>query len=88
MKNECLAPELISLGDKIIELLSDKGMVLDDLSREIGLSNERLVPFFMGSEKVTQDFAEKLAKVFSPPADFWLELDKNYHDSLKNVGPQ
>ncbi|CAM3207309.1 hypothetical protein HP548_02480 [Paenibacillus taichungensis] len=88
MKNEYLAPEVISLGDKVIELLSNNGMVLDDLSREIGLSNERLVPFFMGSEEVTQDFAEKLAKVFSPPADFWLELDKKYHESLKNVATQ
>ncbi|HBU83916.1 MAG TPA: hypothetical protein DEF35_20085 [Paenibacillus sp.] len=76
---------MISLGDKVIELLSDNRIVLDELSREIGLSNERLVPFFMGNEEATQDIAEKLAKVFSPPADFWLEIDKNYHDSLKNV---
>ncbi|MEK4529923.1 hypothetical protein NST38_31460 [Paenibacillus sp. FSL H8-0104] len=65
-----LAPEVISLGDKVIELLSDNRIVLDDLSREIGLSNERLVPFCMGNQEVTHDLAEKFVKVFSPPADF------------------
>lgn len=88
VKNNGGESEVMSLGDMVIDLLVMNGMVLDDLSNMIGLSNERLVPFFMGSEEVTQDFAEKLAKVFGPSADFWLELDKNYHDSLKNVGTQ
>ncbi|MCZ1267699.1 MULTISPECIES: helix-turn-helix transcriptional regulator [Paenibacillus] len=84
MINECLAPVAISLGDKIIEMLVDNGMVLDDLSRETGVSNESLVPFFMGEEELTQDFADQLAKVFSTSAEFWLELDRKYHTLSKD----
>jgi len=86
MNNAYLAPIAIPIGDTIIELMVDKGMVLDDLSKATGISNESLVPFFMGEEVVTQDFADRLALVFSPPSGFWIRLDRNYRETLERLG--
>ncbi|KQY90951.1 hypothetical protein ASD24_24450 [Paenibacillus sp. Root52] len=85
MKNEYLAPIAIPIGDTVIELMVDKGIDMDALSRETGISCECLVPFFMGEEAVTQDFAERLANVFSPPADFWIRLDTKYRETLERL---
>lgn len=85
MTNQTLPTVANPIGDTVIEHLADNGMNMDDLLAKTGYSNEKMIQYFYGKEPVSQDFADKLAKVFNPPAEFWLTLDQNYHDSIKRL---
>lgn len=88
MTNQYLSPIAIPIGDTVIELLADNNMNMDDLSCETGYSNEIMVQYFYGKEPISRDFADRLAKVFSPAAEFWLALDQNYHDTINRLAIQ
>lgn len=83
--NQINNPNAFPIGDKVIELMVAKGMDLDDLSMKTGIANESLASFFMSKEPVTQYFADELAKVFSPLADYWINLDRAYRNKHKRV---
>lgn len=80
--NEYRSSMPIPIGDTIIDFLVAFKMNFHDLSDKVGYSDEEMVDFFLGKSEVTQDFAEQLAKVFPPPANFWITLDRNYRNSL------
>ncbi|MCW3793812.1 hypothetical protein OM416_19655 [Paenibacillus sp. LS1] len=88
MTNQYSSPIAIPIGDTVIELLADNGMNMDDLIDKTGYSNEKMIQYFYGKEPVSQDFADKLAKVFTPPAEFWLTLDQNYHNTINRLSKQ
>ncbi|MFX3643395.1 MAG: transcriptional regulator [Candidatus Pristimantibacillus sp.] len=83
MTNQNLPTIANPIGDTLIAYLAYNDMKMDDLLDRTGYSNEKMIQYFYGKEPVSQDFAEKLAKVFNAPAEFWLTLDQNYHDSIK-----
>ncbi|KQY90947.1 hypothetical protein ASD24_24430 [Paenibacillus sp. Root52] len=78
---QVVSGEQVLIGDVVITLLVQHGMVLDDLSMRTGMSNDDLVPFLMGEVEVTQEFADKLATILGPPAEYWIELDRGYRET-------
>lgn len=64
------------IGDTVIQHLVVNGMTMDDLKKKTGYSNEKMIQFFYGKEPLSQDFADKLGEVFTPPAKYWLILDQ------------
>lgn len=88
MTNQYLSPIATPIGDTVVDLLVDHGMRLDDLALQTGFTNEMMVPYLYGKVPLTKEFADKLAKVFSPPSEFWLKLDQNYHETIKRLSDQ
>lgn len=86
MTNQYLPTISNPIGDTVIE--ADNGMDMDDLLDKTGYINEKMIQYFYGKEPVSQDFADKLAKVFTPPAEFWLTLDQNYHNTVNRLAIQ
>lgn len=56
-----------------------------ELAERLECSTEYLENILSGHKKISPEFAEKLEKVFNVKASFWLNLDKNYWDSLQRL---
>ncbi len=77
-KEKYFADIAVSLGETINDFLKADDMTQDELARRIGMSKKHINQLVKGKIILTPDTAIKLEKVFSPPADFWLNLESNF----------
>ncbi len=60
------------------EFIKPLGMTRAELARRLGVSYPRLNEIIKGRRSVTPDTALRLARVLGMPADFWLDLQKDW----------
>lgn len=54
------------------------------LFEKLNIAKEKYHNIVESKEKITKEFAEKLAKLFSTSTQYWINIDKNYNDWLTN----
>lgn len=72
-------------GDTIQENIDFIGMSQAELAMRMGRAKESLNEIINGKGAITIDTANRLEYVLGIPADFWLELERNYQDELMRI---
>lgn len=66
------------------EILEERRITLSRLSKMTGLDYDEVLLKVMEVKKpIDENIASKLEKALSIPAAFWLNLEKNYQQTLK-----
>ena len=65
-------------GKTINDFLKANNMTQTELAKRMGMSKKHINQLVKGKTTITPDTAIKLEKVFSPMADFWLNLEANF----------
>ena len=82
--NNKFKPDWISPpGDTIRELLEEKNVSKDNLSKLLNLPIEKIEKLLDGELEIDFYLAYDLYKVFGPSMNFWLKREKNYRNSLE-----
>lgn len=77
------APDwLVTPGDTIADMLSDRGWSQVDFARRAGFSEKHVSQLLKGKGSITQDTALRLEKVLGSTARFWLGLESQYCEQL------
>lgn len=86
MNNAELKKSLLSCpGDTIQEHIDYIGMSQAELAERLGRSVPKLNELIKGKAPLTNDTATKLEYVLGIPANFWLNLERNYQDELLEI---
>jgi len=72
-------------GDTIQEHLDEIKMSQAELAERLGRSIPKLNELIKGKAPLTKDTATKLEYVLNIPAEFWLNLERNYQDELLKI---
>ena len=73
-------------GETLLETLGIKGMSIDEFSDMSLLSSQELRGIVEGKTPITEYHAKIFEAILETPASFWINLEKNYRDSLKRLG--
>ena len=65
-------------GETIKDFLKANDMTQVELARKLEMSKKHINQLVNGKGTLTSKTALKLEKVFSPPANFWLNLEDNF----------
>ena len=83
-------------GEILADELEEIGMNALQLSKRIGVPNNRIYQIINGKRDITADTAIRLATFFGSAPEFWLNLQKSYEldvvrkekgDITKNIAP-
>lgn len=81
MKNEYVPNIVYPIGETIEEYLDFLNLSKDELATHLGISLEELKLIMNGEkEELSLDMAEKLSKILGSPAQFWINLNKQYSE--------
>ena len=72
-------------GETILELAHSKGMEFFELMEASDLTIEDLNKIIEGKAVITKEIAERLESALGVPAQFFLNLEKNFRESLYNL---
>ena len=72
-------------GDTIQETIDNIGMSQAELAERIGRSVPKLNELIKGKAPITQETATRLEYVLGVPADFWLNLEREYQSELHKI---
>ena len=70
-------------GEILAEALEERNMSIDDLAKQIGLSEGYIRKLINGKAVLFGFTADKLERALDIPADFWRNMEHNYRESLK-----
>ena len=70
-------------GEFVKEYLENKNWSVIDLSKATKIDAELLNEICNGQKSITENIATKLSLALERPAKFWVNLQKNYENSLK-----
>lgn len=72
-------------GETIRTVLHNKGVSIDSFRHEIGLDESQVAALLAGVLPVTPALAKGLAESVGSTAQFWLERQRQYRDSLEDL---
>lgn len=72
-------------GDSIQEHIDHIRMSQAELAERLGRSIPKVNELIKGKAPITKDTAKKLEYVLDIPANFWLNLERNYQDELLEI---
>ena len=72
-------------GYTIVELLEEKGMAPRSIMDSMGMSGCEFASLLWGMTEITEEIARKLESTLGPPVSFWLNLEMNYREELKQT---
>lgn len=70
-------------GDTISDLLSERGLSLDEFAWRLGESPSFATELLHGRVAITEGIAEALTKLLGASMAFWLAREQNYRDDLR-----
>lgn len=70
------------------ELLEDRELALQQVAESADLPIGKLKAVMEGETAITEPIANGLEKALGIPANFWLNLEKNYQETLKRLANQ
>ena len=74
---------LSSPGDTIKDILSEKGIHLNDLAEKMSISESVLDEIISGDKGINIDLAESFSQILGSTKDFWIRRDAQYQKRLK-----
>ena len=63
-----------------------KELLYDEFAKSIGLTIYNVIDLIEGKYKIDKPLAAKLGARFNITKQFWLNLENNYRDKLKELG--
>ncbi|QCX23734.1 helix-turn-helix transcriptional regulator [Companilactobacillus futsaii] len=75
----------IAPGATIYEQIVDRKITFSDFSQQIGMDKKDTEKLFTGKIKITPEIANKLTKILGIPTTFWLNMEAQYRDDLKQI---
>jgi HTH-type transcriptional regulator / antitoxin HigA len=72
-------------GDTIKAVMVARDLTMDDLSRILGFSGERLAALLAGQEPITIEVARRLRDAIGGSIEFWITRDGQYRADVQNV---
>jgi addiction module HigA family antidote len=72
-------------GNSIQETIDDIGMSQAELAERLGRSIPKLNKLIKGKAPIKKDTATKLEYILDAPANFWLNLERQYQDELLEI---
>ncbi|HVP96759.1 HigA family addiction module antitoxin [Methanoregula sp.] len=80
------APDWISPpGDTIMDLLEERGWSQVDFATRMGMSLKHINEIIKGKKGISNDTAVKLERVLGSTAEFWLNRELQYQQSLARI---
>jgi len=90
MKKNSLKPDYaVAPGESIKECLECLDMTPADLAAKIDAAEKNIEEIIEGKAPITPEISTGLAQVFSPSAQFWLNLERQFQedkDTVKRIG--
>ncbi|MEK4053898.1 helix-turn-helix domain-containing protein [Paenibacillus sp. FSL F4-0087] len=83
--NQYFAGIAIPPGETLQEVLDENMMSQKELSLRLGCSKKHVNLVIKGKAAITSDFAVKLEDVLKIPANFWMQLESNYQETLSRL---
>lgn len=81
-----VARELVSCpGDTLAEHLEFTGITLEELADRMGRPEQSINDIIQGSAQLTPETALQLERIVGIPADFWMNLERNYRLRLAEI---
>jgi addiction module HigA family antidote len=65
-------------GEFLLELLDELDLSASALAAEIGVPANRISAIIGGSRGITADTALRLARFFTQPPEYWMDLQRTY----------
>lgn len=85
-KKTGISPELlIPPGETVADVLENRGMTRGELADKTGFSPAYIDAVIAAKEEISPDFADALERVFDVPKSFWMNLQANYNEELREV---
>lgn len=75
----------VSPGETIIELTIAHKLEILDMMEKLECSIEEVNDLLSGKIAINNEIANKLEQIFDIPAQFFLNLEKNFRESLYNL---
>ncbi|WP_195701628.1 helix-turn-helix transcriptional regulator [Companilactobacillus futsaii] len=75
----------VAPGATIYEQIMDRKITISDFSQQIGMDKKETEQLFTGKIKITPEIANKLTKILDIPTTFWLNMETQYRDDLKQI---
>lgn len=67
------------------EIVGDIGITYLELSEQSGVPYTTLLEVKNATQPITQEIADGLAKALNVPSSFWLNLEKNYQETVTRL---
>ena len=78
-------PDTVFLpGETLKEMMEERSLSYTQLGHDSGIGKLSVMDICAGIAPITQEIAERLEKYFNVPAVFWLALESNYQQWLRN----
>lgn len=81
-------PFLIHPGETVSDLLEDRGMTRSELAEISGVPEAYLNDVINGKAGITDALASGLDRAFGAPKSFWVNLQANYDEEVRNFHAQ
>ncbi|MBP1309248.1 addiction module HigA family antidote [Paenibacillus sp. 1182] len=78
----------IAPGETIQEVIEDRGITVSSLAKGIELHEELTKGLLTGSVRITHDIATRLEQFLEIGHSFWLNLERNYNETLLRLWDQ
>jgi HTH-type transcriptional regulator/antitoxin HigA len=75
-------------GDTIAEHLGERGWTQAELATRTGYTEKHVSQLIAGEVSLTDDAAERLARVLGPSMEFWLTLEAQYQARRRRQSPR
>lgn len=75
-------------GETIKELIEEEGILEAYLANKLGLSLDEIYDVLDGTNPITQQIADKLEEVLSPPSGFWMKLEEKYTSNIAKLNAE
>src|SRR5699024_12695621 len=75
----------VAPGATIYEQIVDRKITISDFSQKIGMNKKDTEQLFTGKIEITPEIANKLTKILGILTTFWLNMEAEYRDDLKQI---
>lgn len=86
--NQYNSPIAIHPGEHIKEIIEDMDVTQSEFANRLGVTNKYLSDLINGKAGITEDKAERLARMFGNSMLYWLNLQSNYDVAISSIATQ
>lgn len=83
-----IAPVAIPPGRTLLEVLQNKEMTQEELSKRINCSHKHVNQIVNGKAAISSEIANRLGYALGIPASFWINLEAKYQDTKARLADQ
>lgn len=80
--NQYIPDYAVPPGASLQEILEERGISQASFARTIGMTEADFDDLIVGNTPITKEISVVLERVLSVPSHFWLNLERNYRETL------